>query len=197
MPKSRISPAWVMRMRRLQQARRQGRRHLGQRDVDRRRHHPQSGAGQHHHHPVHPRQMRQKLGMARKGETRPVLQRLLVDRRGADGRSRADMHQRTARSITAITPGGIGAGRAGRARPRQESVEQDGQDACGQPASGFAGSAIAATRCPRADARGSPIQTNGSRRPARPAFTAISGPMPDGSPQVRQSEAGGLVTARG
>jgi hypothetical protein len=62
--------------------------------------------------------MRQKLGVAWKGETCAVLKRLLVDRRGADGRclSRHDQpnrpldHRNHARSVCRIRLAGQGGG---------------------------------------------------------------------------------------
>ena len=60
-----------------------------QRDVDGRRHHAQLGASQHHHDVSPAGERGEVLGMAGVGEARSVLQRLLVDRRGADRGRRA------------------------------------------------------------------------------------------------------------
>ena len=52
---------------------------VAQRNMDGGRHNPERGRTQHHHDAGTTCQMRQKLGMARKGETGPVHQRLFVN----------------------------------------------------------------------------------------------------------------------
>ena len=130
-----------------------------------------------------PARCRQKLGMAGKGEARPVLQRLLVDRRGADRRSLTRLHQRNRPLDHRNHPRRIGRVRpAGQGR-RRKVVPQDRQHTRAHRSQT---SRIATSRhaVPSGRCRGSPIQTN--RSPRKPqAFAAISGPIPDGSPEVR------------
>ena len=93
--------------------------------MDRHRHHPQQRRGQHHHHPVHPGQMRQKLGMAGKRKT---LRRPSAPSCGSvpcrSPRLAPICTRATARSITSITPAAFsGAGWPGRAGRRKHAAE--------------------------------------------------------------------------
>ena len=55
-------------------------------------HDAQAGRGEHHHRPLHAAQGGQKLRMTGIGETRPVIERLFVDRVG-DDRSGLSRHR--------------------------------------------------------------------------------------------------------
>jgi hypothetical protein len=104
--------------------------HVLQRDVDRGGHDAQVGAGEHHHHAVDARQMGEILGMAGKGEARPVDQRLLVDGSGGQRRRLAAHHQ--VHGAGDDGDDGLGIGRVG---PAGTAGAGKGWDRTGRPES--------------------------------------------------------------
>ena len=141
------------------------------------------GRGQHHHRAGRAGEVGEVLGMAGEGEAGAVLQRLLVDGVGAEGERGAAADELDAAGDDGDDGGGVlraraaGLGRAG------QRVRQDGE------AGGHGGGRLvrarrwATTGPPRC--AGSPIRKKASSsRSAAQALSAISPPIPAGSPSV-------------
>ncbi len=124
MPKSRIRAAWVMRMLVSRRSAVSAPRNLRQRDMDRDRHDAQCVRGQHHHDPVNAGKGGQVFGVTGIGKVRAVLQRLLVDRAGAERRGRTRSHQiHTARDDVDNTLGMARVGLAGGGGARERMTQ--------------------------------------------------------------------------
>ena len=133
------------------------RRHLGERNVHRREHHPQPVRPEHHRHVVHAAEMREEIRVS--APRQPGRgERFLVDRRRGDGGHAILAARRRRPGRSRRTP--HAQSRRSRVRPE---IAASSAAVCGPYKRGL----HAAT-------------TRGSRA----AFTAISGPMPDGSPTV-------------
>ena len=167
----------------LEKLGRQRPRHVGDGDVDGHRHHAQQGRRQHHHRQRRAGEMREELGVAGEGEAGAVLERLLVDRVGAERQRRAAADQ-----LHPARDDGDDRGGVLRVRPAGLGGRGSGCGSTGSPAAmaaaASAGAAIGRTGTPRrapsaAMWSASPIRKKASRsRSARPGLERDLGPDP-------------------
>ncbi len=173
-------------------------RDLDQRDVDGHRHDAQPGRDQHHHGARHAAKMREIFGVAGKGEAGALLQQALGDgigdhsgrpaRRAPD--ARPDRSPRGLRLRSPARPRQGGTARAGpvarpAARGRRRRAPRRARRSRRPPPS---------AAMPRSRSGSSMRKKGGNPARCCHAATAISPPMPAGSPIVRAS---GCVTAPG
>ena len=148
-----------------------------------------------------PREVREKLGVAGKGEAGAVLQRLLVDRVGAERERLAAADELDAAGDDRDDGGGVAPGRAARGRRAGQRVVQHRQARRPCAAAASAGRVDRRGPAGRGGRRARPCGRGrrSGRRAGRPrsaaqALSAISPPIPAGSPRV--SATGGVIARR-